>query len=117
MKIGKVHQDGGDTKALAKQIIADTYDYADGKVSFKPTLAFGPNTFRKTPEGALAYFLGGNAKYPEGSGFALTMGNVYLISKSGEEVMVDKTFAFRKCTDGELRLIVHKSALPFTPAE
>jgi hypothetical protein len=29
--------------------------------------------------------------------------------------MVDKTFAFRRCSDGKLRLCVHKSALPFTP--
>jgi hypothetical protein len=30
--------------------------------------------------------------------------------------MVDKTFAFRKCPDGKLRLVVHKSALPFDPS-
>jgi len=31
-------------------------------------------------------------------------------------VMVDKTFVFRRCADGQLRLCVHKSALPYTPA-
>lgn len=143
VKIGKVHQEGGDYKALAKQIIADAYDYEEGKVFFKPTLAFGPNTFRPTSEGALAYFVGGNPNFPEDKGFALkpwvkvrydnagegnngiqihgniaiTMGNVYLTDKSGTEIMVDKTFAFRKASNGKLKLCVHKSALPFEPGK
>ena len=36
---------------------------------------------------------------------AITMGNVYLTNAKGEEVMVDKTFVFRKCKDGKLRLV------------
>jgi hypothetical protein len=143
VKIGRVHKEGGDYRALAQQIITDAYDYDDGKVFFKPTLAFGPNTFRNTKAGALAYFVGGDPNFPEDTGFALkhwvkvtydnagegnngiqihgdiaiTMGNVYLTSATGDEVMVDKTFVFRKCADGKLRLIVHKSALPFDPAK
>jgi hypothetical protein len=142
IKIGKVHKEGGDYNAVATQIIADLYDYNDGKVFFKPTLAFGKNSFRRTKEGALSYFVGGNKDFPEDSGFALktwvkvrydnnaaengiqihgdiaiTMGNVYLTNAKGDEVMVDKTFVFRKCKDGKLRLCVHKSALPFEPAK
>src|SRR5262245_58804644 len=142
VKIGKVHQDGGDYKALASQLIDDLYDYKEGKVFFKPTLAFGKNTFRSTKEGALSYFVGGNKNFPKDTGFALkhwtkvrydnnaaengiqihgdvaiTMGNVYLTKGTGKEVMVDKTFVFRKCKDGKLRLCVHKSALPFEPGE
>jgi hypothetical protein len=48
---------------------------------------------------------------------AITMGNVNLTGANGEKVTVDKTFVFRKCPDGKLRLIVHKSALPFDPAK
>ena len=48
---------------------------------------------------------------------ALTMGNVYLTDAKGNEVTVDKTFVFRKCADGKLRLIAHKSALPFEPTK
>jgi hypothetical protein len=48
---------------------------------------------------------------------AITVGNVYLTNEKAEQVVVDKTFAFRKCPDGKLRLIVHKSALPFDPAK
>jgi hypothetical protein len=142
VKIGKVHKEGGDYKAVASQLIDDLYDYKEGTVFFKPTLATGKNTFRPTKEGALAYFVGGNKDFPEDTGFALkhwvkvrydnnaaengiqihgdvaiTMGNVYLTNAKDEEVMVDKTFVFRKCKDGKLRLCVHKSALPFDPGK
>ena len=142
VKIGRVSQDGGDYKAAASQIIDELYDYKDGRVFFKPTLAHGKNTFRKTKAGALAYFVGGNSEFPEDKGFALapwvkvrydnagegnngiqihgdiaiTMGNVYLTNAKGEKVTVDKTFVFHKSPDGRLRLIVHKSSLPFDPA-
>ena len=29
--------------------------------------------------------------------------------------MVDKTFMFRKCKDGKLRIWAHKSVLPYDP--
>lgn len=140
VKISKTAKEGGDAKAVAEQVLDDLYDYQEGVVFFKPTLAFGKNTFRPTRAGALAYFVGGNKEFPEDTGFALkdwvkvrydnnaaekgmqihgdiaiTMGNVYLTNAQGEEVMVDKTFVFRRCKDGKLRLCVHKSALPFDP--
>ena len=37
--------------------------------------------------------------------------------KDGKEVMVDKTWVFKKGKDGKLRIIVHKSALPFDPGK
>jgi len=49
------------------------------------------------------------------SDIAITMGNVYLQNATGDKVMVDKTFVFRLCRDGKLRLCVHKSALPYSP--
>jgi hypothetical protein len=140
VNVAQTHARGGDAKAAAAKMIDKLYDYADGKVFFKPTLAFGPRTFRPTREGALAYFVGGNPNFPEDTGFALkgwtkarydnnaaengiqihgdtafTMGNVYITGPDGKEVMVDKTFVFRRCKDGNLRLCVHKSALPFSP--
>jgi hypothetical protein len=142
VKIGKVHQEGGDYKAVASQLIDDLYDYKEGKVFFKPTQASGTSTFRPTKEGALAYFVGGDRNFPNDKGFALkpwvkvrydnsaapngiqihgdiaiTMGNVYLTDKGGQEISVDKTFAFRRGRDGRLRLIVHHSSLPFAPGE
>lgn len=140
VRVAQVHARGGDARAEAAAMIDALYDYADGKVFFKPTLAFGPRTFRPTRAGALAYFVGGDPAFPEDTGFALkgwtkaryennaaengiqvhgdiaiTMGNVYLTGPDGKEVMVDKTFVFRRCKDGNLRLCVHKSALPFSP--
>jgi hypothetical protein len=142
VEIGKIHQTGGDYKAAASRYIDDLYDYREGKVFFKPTLAFGKNTFRSTKEGALSYFIGGDKNFPDDAGFALkhwvkvrydnnaaengiqihgavalTMGNVYFSNSIGEEIMVDKTFVFRRCRDGKLRLCAHKSALPFAPSK
>jgi len=141
VKIGKIHSEGGDAKTFALQVLTNAYNYDEGKVFFKPTLAYGNNTFRNTKEGALAYFVGGDPNFPEDKGFALTpwvkarydnagegnngiqiygdiaitMGNVWVTDKNGKEVMVDKTFVFKKGKDGKLKLIVHKSALPYSP--
>jgi len=141
VKIGKLKEDGGDYKAFAEEVLSTAYNYDNGKVFFKPTLAYGNQTFRNTKKGALAYFIGGDAEYPNDKGFALTpwvkarydnageknegiqiygsvaitMGNVWVTDKTGKEVMVDKTWVFKKGKDGKLKIIVHKSALPFAP--
>ncbi|WP_127960049.1 hypothetical protein [Serratia microhaemolytica] len=140
IRIGAVYRQGGDYRAVAAEIVDELYDYQDGVVFFKPTLAHGANTFRCSRKGAISYFVAGDADYPDDAGFALkvwkkvwydnnaadngiqihgniaiTMGNVYLISEDNEQVMVDKTFVFRRCADGRLRLCVHKSALPYVP--
>jgi hypothetical protein len=140
VRIGAVHAEGGDFRAVASALIDQLYDYAEGTVFFKPTLAFGANTFRSTKQGALSYFVGGDTNFPDDTGFALkqwmkvwydnnaaengiqihgdlaiTMGNVYLRNAAGDEVTVDKTFVFRRCADGRLRLCAHKSALPYAP--
>jgi hypothetical protein len=127
VKIGKLKEDGGDYKTFAEQVLSEAYNYDNGKVFFKPTLAYGNQTFRNDKKGALSYFIGGDSDYPNDKGFALTpwvkarydnageknegiqiygsiaitMGNVWVTDKNGKEVMVDK--------------IVHKSALPYSP--
>ncbi len=141
VKIGKLKEDGGDYKTFAEEVLSTAYNYDNGKVFFKPTLAYGDQTFRNTKKGALAYFIGGDPEYPNDKGFALTpwvkarydntgeknegiqiygsvaitMGNVWVTDKTGKEVMVDKTWVFKKGKDGKLKIIVHKSALPFAP--
>jgi hypothetical protein len=141
VKIGQLKEEGGDYKAYAAQVLSEAYNYDHGKVFFKPTLAYGAQTFRNDKKGALAYFIGGDPDYPDDKGFALkpwvkarydnagdknegiqiygsvaiTMGNVWVTDKDGNEVMVDKTWVFKKGKDGKLRIIVHKSALPFVP--
>ena len=142
VKIGKLKEEGEDYKAFAEQVLSEAYNYDSGKVFFKPTLAYGDQTFRNTKKGALSYFIGGDPDYPSDKGFAITpwvkarydnagdknegiqiygsvaitMGNVWVTGKDGKEVMVDKTWVFKKGKDGKLKIIVHKSALPFTPA-
>jgi hypothetical protein len=141
VQIGKLKEEGGDYKKFANQVLSDAYNYDNGKVFFKPTLAYGDQTFRNDKKGALAYFVGGDSDYPNDKGFALkpwvkarydnageknegiqiygsvaiTMGNVWVTDKEGNEIMVDKTWVFKKGKDGKLRIIVHKSALPFSP--
>lgn len=141
VKIGKLKEEGGDYKSFANQVLSDAYNYDHGKVFFKPTLAYGDQTFRNDKKGALAYFVGGDPDYQNDKGFALkpwvkarydnagdknegiqiygsvaiTMGNVWVTDKDGNEVMVDKTWVFKKGKDGKLKIIVHKSALPFSP--
>jgi hypothetical protein len=141
VKIGKLKEEGSDHRSYAEKAIGELYNYDYGKVFFKPTLAYGAQTFRNDKKGALAYFVGGDPAYPNDKGFALTpwikarydntgegnqgiqiygsvaitMGNVWVTDKSGKEVMVDKTWVFKKGKDGRLRIIVHKSSLPFTP--
>jgi len=141
VKIGNLKEEGGDYRAFAEQVLTEAYNYDNGKVFFKPTLAFGEQTFRNDKKGALAYFIGGDPAYPNDKGFAMapwvkarydnsgdgnegiqiygsvaiTMGNVWVTGKDGKEVMVDKTWVFKKGKDGKLKIIVHKSALPFSP--
>jgi hypothetical protein len=143
VEIGRLKETGGDYKAYAEKVLSEAYNYDYGKVFFKPTLAFGDQTFRNDKRGALAYFVGGDAQYPDDKGFALkpwvkarydnagannqgiqiygsvaiTMGNVWVTDKEGNEVMVDKTWVFKKGKDGKLRIIVHKSALPYNPGK
>ncbi|MSP07953.1 MAG: hypothetical protein EXR15_04775 [Chitinophagaceae bacterium] len=141
VEIGKIKEAGGDHVTYADKVLSSLYNYDYGKVFFKPTLAYGAQTFRNTKKAALSYFVAGDPEFPNDKGFglkpwvkasytnaggltngvqiygsiAITMGNVIVIDKEGNEVMVDKTWVFKKGNDGKLRIIVHKSALPYNP--
>ena len=138
--IGQEAANGGDARARAKAkaVIASAYAYDDGGVLFKPTLTYGEQTFRMTKEGALAYFVGGDPAYPNDTGFALkqwkrcepkiagvvasvdmavAMGNVYFTDVKGNEVMVDKTFGYRRGENGALKIALHHSSLPYSPSK
>jgi hypothetical protein len=138
LKISKTHLDGGDYRKVASDEIDKGYNYANGIVLFKPTLTTGEQTFRMDKEGALAYFVGGNQKYKDDTGFALkgwvkygiankgiilngstaiSMGNIILTDKNGNEVVVDKTWGFKMNELGELKIILHHSSLPYKPAK
>lgn len=135
--ISEAHASGGQVaaKALAEKIIDGAYGYQMGAVLFKPTLTVAPQTFRTTREGALSYFVGGNASFPKDSGFALkgwksceaknaavfitgdsasTIGNVVMTDKDGQVTTVDKTWKYVKDDAGQLRIVVHHSSLPYS---
>jgi hypothetical protein len=121
-------------KQRAEEVLDAAYGYQMGAVLFKPTQAAAPQTFRTTRAGALAYFVGGDPAYPADKGFALkgwtdckidnagiflsgntasTMGNVTLTDKTGAVIVVDKSWQFLKDRNGQLRIMLHHSSLPY----
>ena len=48
---------------------------------------------------------------------AVAMGNVSFTDVKGNQVTVDKTFGYRRGTDGRLRIILHHSSLPYAPSK
>ena len=136
--IGKAYSEKGDYTAVAIEHINAYYNYQEGSVLFKPTLA-SEKQFRKDFEGALSYFVAGNENYPEDHGFAIkpwsdvswenigtkiignmaiAMGNYYFTpTKGGDDVKVEYSFAYTKDKNGKLKIILHGSHLPYKPAE
>jgi hypothetical protein len=138
VKINETKEKGGDYTKVASEIIDAAYNYQAGAVLFKPTLTTGEQVFRMDKEGALAYFVGGNSKYKDDSGFALkgwkkceskprgiilngdtalSMGNVHMWDKDGKETVVDKTWGYKMDDKGNLRIILHHSSLPYKPSK
>jgi len=135
--IAKTYEEKGyeAAKKVAQTVLDAAYGYAVNiPVCFKPTLASGEQTFRLTNEGALSYFVGGNEKYSNDSGFAiqgwrkvesrpagillfgdtaLSTGNVYCTNKDGKTTIVDKTWGYKKDDEGNVRIILHHSSLPY----
>lgn len=122
-------------KTLAGQVLDGAYGYAMGPVLFKPTLTVEPQTFRTSRDGALAYFVGGDPAYAKDTGFALkgwrkcepenagiaitgnsaiSMGNVSMWDSKGAMTKVDKTWGYVRGADGNLKIVLHHSSLPYT---
>ena len=132
IKIGEIYNNGGDYESEAIQFIDRLYSYNFEYVLFKPTLA-SDKQFRLDKIGALSYFIGGNKRYVEDSGFAvkgwksirqqnagikifadyaICMGNYFFGSENNEDLKVEYTMAFKKI-DGNLKIILHDSHLPY----
>ena len=132
--IGATFLEKGDYKARAEQHIKALYAYEQGDVLFKPTLA-AHQQFRPTFKEALSYFVGGDIS--EDNGFAIkpwskvrfgeqkiiinadsaiAMGNYFFTPVgSTEETKVEYTFGYIKDKEGNVRINVHHSSLPFAP--
>jgi hypothetical protein len=123
----------GDYRARAAEHIQTLYAYEQGEVLFKPTLA-SDDQFRETYQQALSYFVGGeiaedtgfairpwsNVRFGEqqiitDSDSAVAMGNYFFTPVgSDEETKVEYTFGYMKDAEGNLRINVHHSSLPFS---
>ena len=130
--IAKVHADGGDYAARATEHINDLYAYGETKVMFKPTLA-AVDQFRETLDEALSYFIGKEGTEDKGFAIkgwtnvrwenngiytndtsAMAMGNYYFTDPDGNETKVEFTFGY-VLVDGELKINLHHSSLPYSP--
>ncbi len=120
-------------RTVAERLLDAAYGYNLGPVLFKPTFANGEQTFRLTRKGALSYFVGHDLDYPHDSGFglkgwrkvdsetaatfiqgevAMWMGQVTMIDGDGQATKVDKSWGYKKDTEGTLRIVLHHSSLP-----
>lgn len=138
VNIGNVYSENGDYKMAATEHINTFYNYQDGTVLFKPTLA-SVEQFRTNFTGALSYFVAGDENYPEDHGFAIkpwsdvrwenigtkingnmamAMGNYYFTpAEGGDDVKVEYSFGYIKNDEGSLKIILHGSHLPYHPVE
>lgn len=118
-------------RKAAKAHIDAFYAFGDGAVLFKPTLA-SVDQFRGTQKEALSYFIGQDMK--EDNGFALApytkvrwenegiitdddsaiaMGNYFFTKTDGSEVKVEYTFGYVRDEEGNVKINLHHSSLPF----
>ncbi|WP_421790796.1 phosphoribosyl-AMP cyclohydrolase [Hyphobacterium sp.] len=130
--IGAAYTANEDYEAAAAAHIERFYAYGSHDVLFKPTLA-SDDQFRGTFDEALSYFVGGSIA--EDNGFAIApytnvrwenegtlidadsavaMGNYFFTTTEGNEVKVEYSFGYVRGDDGELRIVLHHSSLPFS---
>jgi hypothetical protein len=120
-----------DYKVVAAEYVDQLYAYDSGPVLFKPTKA-SVKQFRATKEEAISYFVGGkvredvgfarapytnvrfeNAQITVQCNTAFAMGNYYFMQPNGREVKVEYTFGYIVDKNGNLRINLHHSSLPY----
>jgi len=132
LEIVNQHQNNLDFTSCASEFIDRLYDYQNTKVLFKPTLAIEIQ-FRDSKDAALSYFIGNNSNFSEDNGFALkgwsnvkwensgiqlfeniaiAMGNYYFTNNEGT-IKVEFSFVYKKDNNGDLKIILHDSHLPY----
>jgi hypothetical protein len=132
--IGKAFLQNSGHQSIAQKMIDELYGYQEGVVLFKPTKAM-EKQFRMTSASALSYFIGENPEYPEDKGFALrpwknvrfenagfilkeksavAMGNYYFTDTNGNEVKVEYTFGYFMNKNGDIKINLHHSSLPYS---
>ena len=132
--IGKKFLEKEDYSSCAEIFLDTLYAFSMGDVLFKPTLA-SETQFRLTKKAALSYFIGGDPDFSEDTGFALmnwqtirfenkririegnlaiTIGN-YFMTRDNIETKVEYSLVYKKDDEGNLRIILHDSHLPYSP--
>ena len=133
LEIGKAYKSKLNLDKLIFELLHNVYAFDHCDVLFKPTLA-KQNQFRSKKEEFVSYFLGQNKVCKEDSGFAiknwqsiefenykiiqqntflLSMGNYFFEDDTKQTLKVEYTFGFIKTDEGQLRINLHHSSLPY----
>lgn len=121
-----------DYRAAATSHINKFYAYGEHDVLFKPTLA-AEDQFRGSFDEALSYFVGGSIAEDKGFAIApytavrwenegtivdgdsaMAMGNYYFTGTNGQETKVEYTFGYVRDKNGDLKIVLHHSSIPFS---
>lgn len=125
---------GDEAPKVAKKAASGAYAFDLGPIQFKPTLA-AEQPFRPDLEGTLSYFVSGNEKYEEDSGFALrpwtnvrfdnhtvsmqgniaiAMGHYFFTDQNGDDTKVEYTKGYVKTEDGRVLIFLQDSSMPYS---
>ncbi len=132
--VGALMDDRPSCEKSAAEAVERLYAFSDGEVLFKPTRAVAA-PFRNTRQGALSYFIGGDADFPEDTGFAMNpwisvrfenhvhhlqgnracaMGHYYFRGPDGSELKVEYTFGYMETPEGSVKICLHHSSMPYS---
>lgn len=134
VKIGSLKENRVECETYTSEFLEQLYAFDAGTVLFKPTRC-AAEQFRPTKAEALSYFIAGeNRACNEDTGFAtqpwikvrfentgfilednraIAMGNYFFTDLDGNEAKVEYTFGYKQI-DGELKIDLHHSSLPFS---
>ena len=140
--ISSVYLGKGDFVAAAGEAAGELYGYGHHNVLFKPTKAT-KHPFRPTGADAMSYFVGAEAMENdqfkgEDAGFAINggkgwskvvftnhqidlngetataMGSYdFTCATTGDVATVEYTFGYKRCGDGDVRIYLHHSSVPY----
>jgi len=136
VKIGSLKDNRTECEAFASSFLDERYAFELGEVLFKPTKC-AYEQFRPTKAAALSYFIAGEDRAcKEDTGFAINpwtkvrfentgfileenraiaMGNYFFTDLDGNEAKVEYTFGY-KLIDNKLKIDLHHSSFPYSPA-
>merc|ERR1712100_696557 len=136
VKIGSLKDNRPECEEFAGAFIDYVYAFDEGPVLFKPTKCSDVQ-FRPTKTEAASFLAGSMQVYPEDKGFAVTpwtkvkfensnilleegraiaTGNYWFTGTDNSETKVEYTFGYKVAKDGKLKIDLHHSSIPFTPA-